>query len=395
MTALQTTASVKHGELLARVRELRPLIESNRRWAHENARMAPAVLEACREAGVFTLVAPRELGGADVELPELYAIFEELGYSDPSVAWHTGNSFAIAQNLGKLDVAVRERLLDGPRGPFGFSGIPAGIGLPVDGGYRLSGRWQFLTGSRDAPWSWLFGYVHEANGPRLVNGQPDLRAFIVPGTALATEPTWDAALAMRGTGSHAVSVEGLFVAEEYTFPLLGTRPALVASHASRWPLYASSPVSNAANALGIARRMVDEAITLATSQKPRMDYTPYADRTDIHRAIARAKSTVEAHSAGFAAMAHQIQEAADVRAKMTVQLRARMWSTFWGAMDAAREVANEMVVLGTSKLYSQANLMDLCFRDLHAIATSSEAERQYQEAAGRVFMGMPPGMPIF
>ncbi len=395
VTENHTTTHAEPGELLARVRELRPLFEANRRWAHENGRMAPAVLDACRKAGVFTMVAPRELGGADVQLPELYAIFEELGYSDPSIAWHTGNSFAIAQNLSKLDIAVRERLLDGPPGPFGFSGIPGGVGVPVEGGYRLSGRWQFLTGSLDAPWSWLFGFVHEGNSPRMVNGQPDLRAFIVPAGALVIEPTWGAALAMRGTGSHAVCVDDLFVAEEHTFSFLAIPAASPESNSSGWPLFASSPVSNAANALGIARRMVDEAIALAKSQKPRMDYTPYGERTDIQRAIARAMATVDAHSAGFAAMGNEIQGAVDAGEKVTVQHRARMWATFWATMDAAREVANEMIVFGTSKLYSQPNLMDLCFRDLHAIASASEAERDYQEAAGRVLMGIPPGKAPF
>lgn len=394
-TTAPRAATYARGELLAAVRELRPLIESNRRWAHENARMAPPVLDACREAGVFTMVSPRELGGADVELPELYAILEELGYSDPTIAWHTGNSFAIAQNIVYIDEAERQQLFAGPQGPFGFSGIFGGIGRPVDGGYRVSGRWQFLTGSLDAPWAWLHGTVYEGDAPRKLGEMPDQRAFIVPARDLVIERTWDAAIAMRGTGSHAVCLEDVFVPEGLAYCIVAPLRRQLKSNASRWPRFAGSPVSNAANALGIARRMVDEAIALAAANKPRMEYTPYAERRDVQRAIAAAKATVAAQSAAFAALGREIQDTVDAGQKVTVQLRARMWATFWGVMDAARSVGNEMAILGTSKLYSQPNLMDLCLRDLQAIVAASEAQREYQEAAGRVLMGMPPDLHGF
>ena len=94
-------------------------------------------------------------------------------------------------------------------------------------------------------------------------------------------------------------------------------------------------------------------------------------------------------------MGREIQDAIDAREKVTVQMRARMWATFWGAMDGARAVGNDMALLGTSKLYSQPNLMDFCLRDLQAIVASSEIQREYQEAAGRVLMGMPPDVPGF
>jgi hypothetical protein len=41
----------------------------------------------------------------------------------------------------------------GPPGPYGFSIVRGGMATPVDGGYRLTGRWPFLTGARDVTWA--------------------------------------------------------------------------------------------------------------------------------------------------------------------------------------------------------------------------------------------------
>jgi hypothetical protein len=131
---------VAPGETLTAVRNLRPLIDEHRHQAHEQARMARPVLEACRKAGVFTMVSPREVGGADAGFPEVMSVFEELGYSDPTVAWHAGNSFALARNVVHLGPSERASVFGGEPGPFGFSAISGGIAHAVEGGYRLDGR---------------------------------------------------------------------------------------------------------------------------------------------------------------------------------------------------------------------------------------------------------------
>ena len=82
-------------ELVAAARDLRGTIEADRAWADEHARMAPEVVRALRDAGLFTMIAPREVGGAEVAFPEGIAVFEELGYSDPSAAWHVANAAAL------------------------------------------------------------------------------------------------------------------------------------------------------------------------------------------------------------------------------------------------------------------------------------------------------------
>ena len=56
------------------------------------ARMTAEVRQAATEAGLWLLVAPHEVGGGEVSLPELVSIFEQLGWADPAFCWIAMNS---------------------------------------------------------------------------------------------------------------------------------------------------------------------------------------------------------------------------------------------------------------------------------------------------------------
>ena len=388
-------SSWTEGPTISAVRELRPLIEANRQWAHENARMAPEVLEACRKAGVFTMVAPREVGGADASFAETMAVFCELGYSDPTIAWHAGNSYAISGRSVFLGEEERKLVFGGPAGPFGFSAISGGVANVVEGGYRLSGRWQFVTGCLEAPWASLNGVVQAGGEVRQVNGMPDARALIVPAANFEVEHTWENASAMRGTGSHAVRLKDAFVPEGLAPSLLARGEKRLESRASRWPLFAASPVTNGAIVVGIARRAVEEATRLIVNQSPRMAYGLYRDRTDIQCDIASAYSAIEACEANLRGMAEDVDREAGAGQPVSDRVKARMWGSLMWSLDQARSIASDMTRLSTSNTYATQNTTELGLRDIHAIAASMEPVREAHAAAGRVILGMPHGRPVW
>jgi alkylation response protein AidB-like acyl-CoA dehydrogenase len=288
----------------------------------------------------------------------------------------------------------RERIFSGPPGPFGFSGIPGGIAEPVDGGYRLKGRWQFLTGCQDAPWATLFGKVFDGGVPRTVGGAPELRAFIVPAGDFAIERTWDTATAMRGTGSHAVVVPEAFVPEEYSLSSLAPPKRYLESKASHWPFATVGAGGNAPIAIGIARRVVEEVIKSIREQSPRAEYTPYRDRSEIQVSVSNARSAVASLSASFQALAREIDEAS-AQQRLTNDLRAEMWGMFFYALDQCRSVVTDMARVAGSALYSTENAVEMGVRDLNAICASMESMREIQWSAGKVLFGMPPGQPPY
>ena len=174
-------------ELVAAARDLRGTINAGRAWADEHSRMAPEVVQALRDAGLFTMIAPRDVGGAEVAFPEGIAVFEELGYSDPSAAWHVANSAALCSAAAGLQADARDPIFAAEPGPFGFAGVTTIHGEPVEGGFRTSGRAPFMTGVNDAPWA-LFHGCPRARAVRELDVCPTRRQFILPASDFTVDP---------------------------------------------------------------------------------------------------------------------------------------------------------------------------------------------------------------
>ena len=379
-------------ELVAAARDLRGTIEASRAWADEHCRMAPEVVQALRGAGLFTMIAPREVGGAEVAFPEGIAVFEELGYSDPSAAWHVANSAALCSAAADLEADARDPIFAGEPGPFGFAGVTTVHGEPVEGGYRASGRAPFMTGVNCAPWALFHGDVRENGAVRELDGRPDTRQFILPASDFSVEPTWTAARAMRGTGSDAATVTDAFVPEGRTRSLI--KPAVVIDRpVFRIPVLAHmGPPASAAIVVGIMRRAIDET---APRLAARTSGSIIArDRVSFHQRLGEATAAVDVYSAGLQAMAEAVWTDAQA-GELGQAAQARMYATSLWVMDQTRALLSDLLLLMGSAFYASANPVEAGLRDAHAICASLEKWRGLQEGAGRVRLGLDPQLPSF
>ncbi|MCY3733231.1 MAG: acyl-CoA dehydrogenase family protein [Chloroflexi bacterium] len=379
-------------ELVAAARDLRGKIDSGRAWADEHSRMAPEVVQALRDAGLFTMIAPREVGGAELAFPEGIRVFEELGYSDPSAAWHVANSASLCSAAAGLEAAVRDPIFAGEPGPYGFAGVTTVHGEPVAGGYRVSGRAPFMTGVNDAPWALFHGDVHENRAVRRLGGMADTRQFIVPASDFTVESTWGAARAMRGTGSDAATVTDAFVPEGLARPVIN--PAVVIDRPIfRIPVLAHmGPPAAAAILVGIARRGTDETarrLAIRTSGS-----IIARDRVNFHQRLGEATAAVDVYSAGLQAMAQSVWADAQ-RGELSQAAHARMYATSLWVMDQTRALLSDLLLLMGSAFYASANPVEAGLRDAHAICASLEKWRGLQEGAGRVRLGLDPQLPSF
>ena len=99
----------------------------------------------------------------------------------------------------------------------GTLAIPAGRAVPIDGGYRVSGRWPFASGCHNATWLACSAVVHDGERPRLdADGLPVMRVVVFPRSETIIHDTWYAG-GLRGTGSHDVEIRDLVVPEACTF----------------------------------------------------------------------------------------------------------------------------------------------------------------------------------
>ena len=146
------TENVDQG-LVEQARALRPLLERNAERCEQERRIPDDNLAALDEAGLFATLTPKRCGGLGTTLATQLAMSAELGRGCASTAWVqtligvTTWAASLLASDGQADVFTGGR-------PPRVCGVlaPTGTATPVDGGYLVSGRWGFASGSLHADW---------------------------------------------------------------------------------------------------------------------------------------------------------------------------------------------------------------------------------------------------
>jgi alkylation response protein AidB-like acyl-CoA dehydrogenase len=246
-----------------------------------------------------------------------------------------------------------------------------------------------MTGSADARWCTAFGL--DADAP-----EAGMFAFVVPMSDLTISSNWVDASAMRGTGSNAVTGEGVFVPDERVVSM-AQRPRLdrptfrVAPFVTLW-------MPCAAMVIGALRAAMDGCVELVANKlgaDPAR--TPYIESGRLQQTLADSAATIECLSAGLRTVADDLWAAASRGEKPSLALRARWWSLLFHVFDTARITVSNLYRSSGSAVYGTPNPLERSMRDIHAIATTFEQPpaQAFRADAGRVLAGKDPILPIF
>src|SRR5262249_24067551 len=125
-----------------------------------------ALVEPLHAAGFYRMILPRALGGLQVDPLTYVRVVEVLAEASGSVGWNlANNSIAQLVTLGLPVEGVRE--LYGESADTVVAGtavMGGGQAVPVDGGYRVTGRWPFGTGCQES--AWMLGSFQILDGDR-------------------------------------------------------------------------------------------------------------------------------------------------------------------------------------------------------------------------------------
>ncbi len=369
--------------LLMAARAWAPTLEA-RADEGERLRTMPADLaEAAKRAGLFTMVLPRALGGAELDPVTVIEVVEELSRADGSAGWTVmiGNATAF---FAWLEPSVASEMLAGaPHLASTAVFAPKGKAVPDGrGGLTVSGRWGFNSGCPHSEWFQNGVVVMDGDRPRIrPDGQPDLRFVYYPADGAEIVDTWDS-LGLRGTGSHDVVVSGLTVPEEHTAaPLLD--PARRDEHLFRLPFWVLLSIFMSGFPLGVARRALDEYAALA----PNKSRGPNAESL---AADPRAQYDYGHVAAGvLAARSLVLDSAADLWATLqrgdptTPAQHTRAQLAMHNAMQAGiAAVDTTFTLTGAAAVYA-GHPLQRCFRDLHTaqqhFAFSGQGFRGYAQ----------------
>lgn len=376
--------------LLEAARALRPLIRAAAEEIESERCLPLHLVRALQEAGMFRMVMPRAWGGPEVDLVTQIRIVEELSIADGSVGWCVMIGADGGYFTAFLDEAVGRAMYPDLDLVTAAMTRPAGRAVPVDGGYRVSGRWSFLSGCQHATWAALNCTVRDHDGaepPLNAAGLPETRMCFLALADGQIVDTWHTT-GLRGSGSNDFVVDNLFVPAERTFNNL-TSPLW-----NPGPLYRLRTiyVANGAGVpLGIARAAVDELVALAQHRANRFG-TGLRDESYVQMAVGRADALVcAARSYVYDVMA-EVWSALESGAELTPTQRARYRLCLEGSCQLCVEAVELMYhAAGGASLYATSPL-DRHLRDIHTVNQHIANSPKVTETAGRMLLGLEPGL---
>ena len=170
---MATTTRMGEQDLQATVERIRPVIEQYRDEAEQERRLPEGVVTAMQKEGLFKLLLPKELGGAETDLLTYYSTIEKVSSIDSSAGWTFANVATSAVQAALLPEAGAQEVF-GVGAVTAGSVIPGGRATPVEGGYRVSGRWPLASGCHHAAWLGGNSFVFEGEALRMgPGGAPD------------------------------------------------------------------------------------------------------------------------------------------------------------------------------------------------------------------------------
>jgi alkylation response protein AidB-like acyl-CoA dehydrogenase len=243
--------------LVARVRDLLPLIGEAAAQAEQLRKPVDAVMDALAATGVFRAYVPRRFGGFEIDIDTFIDIGTAVGSACASTGWVT--TFCMEHNwlLGHFAPQAQEEIFATRPYVLAPGSIsPNGRAKAVPGGHELTGRWSWGTGVMHADWVILNGII-PLGGDRF-----EARLFAIPRGAVTVEDTWFAA-GLCGTGSNDILADRVFVPSHMSQDLAPMRNGQ--SPGARWhgsatfryPMVPFLALTAAAPLVGASRAAVD------------------------------------------------------------------------------------------------------------------------------------------
>ena len=221
-------------------------------------------------------------------------MIEEISKVDGSVGWCTmiASSESLLSGWLHKDIA-RTMFGQPPDVRLAGSLRPEGRAYPVDGGYRIRGRWDFASGIHHANWLLCTCTTMDGDAPRQTpTGVPEIRSMLIPVDKATIVDTWSV-VGMCGTGSHDFIVDDVFVPASHSFSL-AEPPQAPGPLYHPCLLFVVLWTGTVANALGIARGAMDAFIALASQAGSTSSPTLLRDRTLVQTQVAEAEAILGA-----------------------------------------------------------------------------------------------------
>lgn len=381
---------------LERARSVAEKLREGTRRIEAARELPPDLREAMHEARMFRMTLPKAIGGDEVDISTLAQVTEIIASADASAGWVLGQGSGCAMSASFLRADVAKRLF-GPRDAvLAWGAGIQGTGHVVPGGYRVSGKWSFASGSRHATMLGAHCKIIEADGQqrqRADGSIADRTALIARGKARIIDD-WHVT-GLKGTGSDSYEVRDLFVPAEETID----RDDMQSVH-EKGPLFRFPTTIIYAGAfggvmLGVTRGALADLRTLAMTKTQRGAATSMRDspvfQSDLARMEARWRAARALLHTTLGAIWKEVSEGHPM--SLEHQISLRLASTF--AINEGADIVAEAYRAAGSNAIFLKNPFEQRLRDAHSVSQQVQGRPTHFITVGRHLLDLPPDTDMF
>lgn len=344
------------------------------------------MVDKFRRVGLYRALVSPQFGGDGKSPAEFCQLIEEISAADGSAGW-VASFGASATYLAALPIeTLRAIYADGPDVVFAGGLFPPQEAHRTPDGLRVTGRWQFGSGSPGADLIGVGIVVKDDD----TGGLP--RTAVMPASKVTIRENWDV-IGMRGTGSHDLIVDDVLVPDSWTFIRGGQ--ASLDEPINRYPAMALAAQVLAVVGLGVARAAIDELTGRLGGKVSIAGGVKLTDRPQVQIEVAKAEMRLRSARSWFYGMTEEVwgdaREGRPIDPRTTSLLRLAAINV---AHEAGAVVESMFRLAGTSSIYNAHPLSrHLC--DALVVGQHAFLSMGHCQTAGRILMGGEgqPGFP--
>jgi alkylation response protein AidB-like acyl-CoA dehydrogenase len=380
-------------ELVERAAALTPTLQRNAQETEDTRRIPQENLDALRDAGLLKITMPRRFGGYEVMATTKMAVSEAIGRSGcGSTAWVTA-LINICNWMGSLLPEQGQIDIWGENPDATIAGVlnPSEDVKRVEGGFLISGRWPWASGSLHSDWVLVGIMVPDETGEFV-----DQALAFLPTSEITVEDTWFVA-GMKGTGSNTILAHEVYVPEHRTYsvpaaiqgeratPFAAQEPAYQQSFVPLLTLILGGPQ------LGLGRAALD--FVLEKSSRRGMTYTNYerqADSVGFQLEVAQAAMLLDSGGLHMDRAGRDIERAALAGRPLEYVTRARVRADTSFGIKRVREAIDRLLSAHGASSFADISPLQRIWRDSSTAGRHAVVDSAVNlEVFGKALVGVP------
>lgn len=331
--------------------------------------------------GLFRLLVPASVGGGEMDFLEYLSMTQAIAAADGSMAWCFNQNNVLGTMASLMPESLAKEVW-GDGTAIVCNGPPQQADItPVDGGHRLTGRWNFSSGSRHSNWVIAIGRIESG----------EILTSYIPKHDVEFFDTWYVG-GLRGTGSFSFELKDHFVPAGRSFVEAKTPR-------ENGPLYLiprslAFAAGFASVGLGVARAALDVAIETSQGKTPQ-EQALLRDQQATQREIGQAEAIWGAAHAFLIEKASGLWTSACDKGSVTLEERIPLRLASTHAIRQAAEVADiAYAICGASSIFD-SHPIQRKFQDAHAVTQQIQGRMEHYETAGQFALGLEPQGRLF